>query len=191
MWAYFVFFGICVIGAVIAIPVYIIMGPREPVEEHQNRSDVGENGDCENGRQDLTESDGQYITVEVIESFDEDARTVVGEESGKSSVDLNEKANFEEHYPLLRDDGQHTIKEDRVSFDEDARTISGDENGKSSVDLTEKVHLEDSYPLLKDDGQHSIQEDKVSSDKHGRKSLEEENDKGSVGLNDKGYFEER
>ena len=183
MWAYFVLFGICVIGAVIAIPVYIIMGPREPVEEHQNRSDVGENGDCENGRQDLTESDGQYITVEVIESFDEDARTVVGEESGKSSVDLNEKANFEEHYPLLRDDGQHTIKEDRVSFDEDARTISGEEEDISSIDLSEKGYLEEPFGIIKDDDQHTVEEDKKRLDIHGRQSLEEDNDKG--------YLEER
>ena len=155
LFAAIIALGTCATAIVIAIPVCIIKVIIECIEEYRNRSGACEHGVCENRRQGLIENHEQCITVEVIEIFDEDACTTVGEEHGVSSVDLDEKANSEEHY-LLKDVGQHGIEEDKESFDEDARTIFGDENGKSSIDLAEKLYLEESHLHLKDDGQHSV-----------------------------------
>ena len=175
--------GLIMIALVIAVPVSIIMAIREFIEAHRNRSHDCENGDSENSSQDLIEDDGPHITEEEVkESFDEDARTIVGEEHGMRSVDLSEKGYSEECCSVFKEYGQHSIKEDTKSFDADGQKSLGEENGKSSLDLTEKLYLEENYPLLKDDGQHSIKEDKVSFDEGGRKSLWEEYEKSSVDL---------
>ena len=59
----------------------------------------------------------------------------VGEGNSKSSANLNEKANSEEHNPLLRDDGQHSNKKDKESLDEGSGKSVEEEHDMSFVDL--------------------------------------------------------
>ena len=84
----------------------------EAVKAHYNRSYDCEYCITQRSLQASVEDDGPHITEEEAEdSFDEDARTIVDEEIGKSSVDPTEEGYPEERDPLLKGDGQHSIEE--------------------------------------------------------------------------------
>ena len=92
-------------------------------------------------RQAPVEDDGpNIIPEEPKQSFDEDARTIVGDENGKISVDLIEKSNSEERNPLLTHDGQHSVEEDKDNLHEDVGMVVGEGNSKKSIDLNEEAN---------------------------------------------------
>ncbi|KAK0512725.1 hypothetical protein JMJ35_004742 [Cladonia borealis] len=156
----------------------------DTVKAHYNRSYDCEYCIAQRNQQAPVEDDGpNIIEEEAKQSFDGDARTIVGGENGKSSVDLIETSNSEERNPLLTCDGQHSTTEHKETFHEDARMIVGEGNSKSSIRSNEKANSEERNPLLKDDGEHSIKEDKESFDEEGRKIFEEEGDISFADLN--------
>ena len=175
------------IGSLYGIIILIIKGVKklyDTVKAHYTRS-----YDCKycialKNRQAPIEDDGpNIIQGESRQSFDEDARTIVGDENGKICVDLIKRSDFEELKPLLTYDGQHSIEEDKETFHKDARMIVGEGSSKSSIDLNEKTESDERNPLLRDDGQRTINKNKESFDKDAQKSFEEEHDMSFVDLN--------
>ena len=135
-------FGCLGITVMITILLRITELIKYLVKEHQNRSDDCENGTSESRGQSLTGKDEYHIIQEDKESFDKNTRTDIGEESGMSSVDTNEKGHSGECYGVTKDDGQHSNKENKESFDEDGRKSLGKGSDMIFIDLNDKSYLE-------------------------------------------------
>ena len=156
--------GFCAIALVMTILVWIIDFViklvkilYEAVKAHYNRSYDCEYCIAQKNLQASLEDDGPHITEEEAkDNFDEDARTIVDEEIGKSSFDPIEQGYSGERDPLLKGDGQHSIEEVRETLHDDARMFVGEGNSKSSVHLNEKSKSEERYNLFEDDDEHTI-----------------------------------
>ena len=175
------------IGGLVGIIIFIKKAVKklyDTVKAHYTRS-----YDCKycialRNRQAPVEDDGpNIIQEEPKQSFDEDARTIVGDENGKISVDLIEKSDSEERNHLLTYDGQHSIEEDKDTLHEDVGMVVGEGNSKSSIDFNKKTESDERNPLLNGDGQRTTKKDKESFDEDSQKSFEEEHDISFVDLN--------
>ena len=181
-----------IILTIIAIITACVQLLYDAVISHNIGSRDFGNSISESGSQGPVQADGPHIIEEEAkQSFDEDARTIVGEGNGNDPFDLNGEANFKKRNTLLKDDRLQIIEEAEESFDEDACTTVGQETGKGSLDLNEKANSEERNPLLKDDGQHLIDKDEGYIEEDGRKSFGEGNERTSVDLNEKDYPEQR
>ncbi|KAK0512724.1 hypothetical protein JMJ35_004741 [Cladonia borealis] len=134
-----------------------------------------ENCQPENTGQDqgVIQDNGPHLAEQNDESFDEDARTIVGEEneSDGSKCGVAEAVS----QGLTKDNGQNMTEKNRKTFDEVDGTITVEEKDLSSGYITEEVYCEEYYGVPKNEGQHST-----------RKSLGEGNEWTSVELNE-GY----
>ena len=174
------------LGCVCAL--YLLVGIIERIEErheidaedHQELPVYRGNSNSENNGQDqgVIPDNGQHLTEEDDKSFDEDARTIVGEENESNTSKYGVTKNGSQG--LTEFDGQKMTEKDKESFDGEGRTITGEEKDTSSVDLTEKGYSEECYGVPKDDGQHST-----------RTSLGEGMERTSVDLNKKDNREQR
>lgn len=183
--------GSCVTAAVIGSLVWIIIfiikvvkNLYDAVKAHYNRGYDCEYCIAQSNCQAPIKQDGPHIMEEEAkQSFDEDARTIVGEGNGKNSVDLTEEGNYLEGNPLLKDDGQYRIEEEKETFHVDGQQSLEEGSDMSSIDLTAKGYPREWYGSCNDDGQHTIEADKEGFDEDGRKSLGEGNETSFVGLN--------
>ena len=184
-----------VIGGLIWIIIFIIRVVKklyDAAKAHYNRTYECRHCIAQRNHQARVEDDGPHIIEEEAEqSFDEDARTIVGEGNGKNPFDLNGEANSKKRNARFKDDRLQIIEEVEENFDEDARTIVGQETGKDSLHLNEKAKSEERNPLLRDHGQYITDEDEGYFEEDGRKSFGEGNERTSVDLNEKDYPEQR
>lgn len=176
----------------ITIAIKFVKKLYDGAKAHYNRSYDCEHCISQRNHQASVEDEGPNITEEEAkDSFDQDARTIAGEEKGKGAVNIDEEANFRHRNGLLKDDRLQIIEEVEENFDEDARTIVGQETGKDSLHLNEKAKSEERNPLLRDHGQYITDEDEGYFEEDGRKSSGEGNERTSVDLNEKDYPEQR
>ena len=184
-----------VIGVLIWIIIFIIRVVKklyDAAKAHYNRTYECRHCIAQRNHQARVEDDEpQNIGEEAKQSFDEDARTIVGEGNGEGPSVLNEEANCTERNALLKDDRLQIIEEVDESFDENARSTVGQETGKDSLHLNEKANPDERNTLLKDHGQHTTDEDEGYFDDDGRMSVGEWMEKTYGDLNKKEYPEQR
>ena len=168
-----------IVGSILSI--YVVAYVRGVIHDYRASAADCESGNPENGGQGVIENNGRHSNEEDEKSFDEDARTIVGEENGSSDCEHGIANDISQS--LTKDNGQRMTNEDKKRFKEDWRTFTGEEKDMSSVDLTEKGYSEECCGIFNEDRQHSIEEDQNICDEYGRKSLGEEDEKSYTDLN--------
>ena len=144
-------------------------------DDHQGLPSYRENCQPENTGQDqgVIQDNGPQLAEEHEQSFNEDARTIVGEENESNNSKYG--VTTDDSQGLTNLNGQEMTEEDKESFDGESGTNTGEGKDVSSVGITERGYPEACYGVPKNEGQHSTQ-----------KKVEEGNEWTSVDLNE-GY----
>ena len=171
-----IIFGLFGFGILCGIIRCIVLGHKTDAEDHQGLPRYSKNCPPENTGQEqgVIQDNEPHLAEQNDESFDEDARTIVGEENESN---VSRHGVTRDNGPgLTESNGRNTTEEDKDNFDGKGTTITGEEKDVSSVDLTERGYPGECYDVPKDDGPLST-----------RKSLGEGNEWTSVDLNENGY----
>ena len=145
-----IIFGLCGFGILCGIIRCIVVRHKTDAEDDQGLPRYRKNCPPENTGQEqgAIQDKEAHLAEQNDESFDEDARTIVGEENERNNS--IHSAATDNSQGLSGSNGQKL--NGKASFDGESGTITGEAKYVSSVDLTERGCSGDRYDVPKDDG---------------------------------------